>query len=154
MFCPQCRSEYREGFTWCAPCDVALVDELPDEGVFATPESMAAALADKEVQPLLVGTLQPLREAMEKLRQARILCALAAEQDEVGPGMQRRLYLMVADEDFTRAREELGRDWESSLVREGLSEHALTGDDGDCPACGAALPEEQAECPDCGLVLG
>src|SRR5262245_43967687 len=29
MFCPQCRAEYRTGFTQCASCAVALVDELP-----------------------------------------------------------------------------------------------------------------------------
>jgi len=29
MFCPQCRSEYREGFTRCEVCDVALVAVLP-----------------------------------------------------------------------------------------------------------------------------
>lgn len=28
-WCPNCRSEYREGFTECADCKVALVDELP-----------------------------------------------------------------------------------------------------------------------------
>jgi len=31
MYCPNCRGEYREGFTWCQDCDVALVDALPDE---------------------------------------------------------------------------------------------------------------------------
>jgi hypothetical protein len=29
MFCPQCKSEYRAGFTRCSECDVALVDRLP-----------------------------------------------------------------------------------------------------------------------------
>jgi hypothetical protein len=29
MFCPECRSEYRAGFTRCAACDVALVADLP-----------------------------------------------------------------------------------------------------------------------------
>ncbi len=31
MFCPQCRTEYREGFETCTDCGVALVSELPPE---------------------------------------------------------------------------------------------------------------------------
>lgn len=31
MFCPQCKTEYREGFTVCAECQVDLVAELPPE---------------------------------------------------------------------------------------------------------------------------
>ena len=31
MFCPVCRSEYREGFTSCADCGVDLVPALPPE---------------------------------------------------------------------------------------------------------------------------
>ena len=31
VYCPNCRGEYRSGFTWCKDCDVALVDELPPE---------------------------------------------------------------------------------------------------------------------------
>ena len=31
MFCPECRVEYRPGFTRCADCDVDLVQELPVE---------------------------------------------------------------------------------------------------------------------------
>jgi hypothetical protein len=29
MFCPQCGTEYREGFLNCSDCDVPLVDQLP-----------------------------------------------------------------------------------------------------------------------------
>jgi len=29
MWCPQCRAEYREGFTRCADCDLELTDERP-----------------------------------------------------------------------------------------------------------------------------
>jgi hypothetical protein len=31
MFCPQCKAEYRGGFTRCSDCDVDLVDQLPVE---------------------------------------------------------------------------------------------------------------------------
>ena len=31
MFCPNCRAEYRVGFTRCNDCEVALVTELPAE---------------------------------------------------------------------------------------------------------------------------
>ena len=31
MFCPQCKAEYRVGFTRCSDCGVALVNRLPAE---------------------------------------------------------------------------------------------------------------------------
>lgn len=33
MFCPECKAEYRQGFTHCADCDVDLVWELPPEAL-------------------------------------------------------------------------------------------------------------------------
>src|SRR5580704_12229361 len=36
MLCPRCKAEYRQGFTRCADCDLALVDELPSEALVAT----------------------------------------------------------------------------------------------------------------------
>ena len=30
MFCPRCKAEYRSGFVKCSDCDIALVDELPE----------------------------------------------------------------------------------------------------------------------------
>jgi hypothetical protein len=32
MFCPECRAEYRDGFTRCSDCDVDLVERLPENG--------------------------------------------------------------------------------------------------------------------------
>ena len=31
MFCPQCKAEYRPGFTRCSECNVVLVFRLPDD---------------------------------------------------------------------------------------------------------------------------
>lgn len=31
-YCPNCKAEYREGFTKCSDCDTELVDALPQEG--------------------------------------------------------------------------------------------------------------------------
>ena len=31
MFCPKCKSEYRDGFTECADCCISLVYELPTD---------------------------------------------------------------------------------------------------------------------------
>jgi hypothetical protein len=41
MICPECETEYREGFTRCADCDVALVVELTGD---ATIDEIAGAL--------------------------------------------------------------------------------------------------------------
>ena len=35
MFCPECRAEYRPGFTRCSDCDVDLVQELSEPGMAA-----------------------------------------------------------------------------------------------------------------------
>jgi hypothetical protein len=34
MFCPKCKSEYKEGFYICADCGIELVEELPNEKEF------------------------------------------------------------------------------------------------------------------------
>lgn len=38
MFCPECQSEYRAGFTECAFCHIPLIAELPEECEIAAPE--------------------------------------------------------------------------------------------------------------------
>jgi hypothetical protein len=38
MYCPKCRSEFREGFVECADCLVPLVENLPPEEPEPIPE--------------------------------------------------------------------------------------------------------------------
>ena len=46
MFCPDCRDEYRSGFTRCGTCDVALVETLLSE----KPVSPAPAVAEMDAE--------------------------------------------------------------------------------------------------------
>jgi hypothetical protein len=54
MICPECRAEYRSGFTRCADCDIPLVEKIED--LKEDPESPLSMDADAaepdEVQPI------------------------------------------------------------------------------------------------------
>jgi hypothetical protein len=47
MFCPRCKAEYRSGFVKCSDCDIALVDELPENR--RTDKQARAELHDVEL---------------------------------------------------------------------------------------------------------
>ena len=52
MICPQCETEYRDGITRCADCDVALVNELAP----AAYDEALSPLADR-IDPFTLGEL-------------------------------------------------------------------------------------------------
>ena len=59
MICPECESEYREGVTRCADCDIDLVDELPNADAY---EEALAPLAT-DIDP---DSLAELTDRLEK----------------------------------------------------------------------------------------
>lgn len=101
MFCPQCKSEYRPGFTRCADCGVALVDSLPQE-----PHQSHAAHDDK-------GRLVPVLETRDRADVVTIRMVLDQEgieyylQGEILSTirMDDPIILMVRQNDAVRVRE-------------------------------------------------
>jgi len=61
MWCPQCKTEYREGFFKCADCHVPLIEHLPPE---PEPEPKSDFF-DPSIEPVLLGNYSMgLEEAM------------------------------------------------------------------------------------------
>ena len=65
MFCPQCRSEYREGFTVCADCQVELVASLPELSPVASDErpNMELVTVFDSTNPALIGIAKTVLES-------------------------------------------------------------------------------------------
>ena len=62
MFCPQCRSEYREGFTVCADCQVDLVATLPEPSHDERPDMELVTVFDS-TNPALIGIAKTVLES-------------------------------------------------------------------------------------------
>ena len=157
MYCPQCRGEYQNHVTTCAHCEVPLVRELPPEDEFSSPEAMARYLREKELEALIVGHHVELQRSQRDLANERIATVIVGDDEHQAElGLLQRFYLMVAKEDFERARTFFQKRWQSGLNTEGLMVHGqpdtLTADV--CPACSAKVAEGKNECPECGLFLG
>jgi len=62
MFCPECESEYRPGFTHCSDCDVELVAELPMRQGDANLSKLKSVWAGKD-QERCVGLCEKFNAA-------------------------------------------------------------------------------------------
>ncbi len=108
-WCPKCGAEYREGFTRCAECGVALVDQRP--------ESLPAEDGDSHLGPdwEVAGTFSSYEEAEIALGFLRANGIDAEVLDprthdpELAVGALDELNVMVAPADLAPARELLDR---------------------------------------------
>ncbi len=104
MFCPKCKSEYREGFFECAECRVPLVYELTKDEVT---EKHAEQINFVEIlstrNPAEVAVIKSIFEAEE------IMYYFVGEQMMTSPllsgGGSARLF--IASEDISRTKEVL-----------------------------------------------
>jgi hypothetical protein len=61
MYCPKCRSEYREGFTRCNDCDEPLVEKLSEEPPQESHEDDFVDIletSDKSLVPVIKSVLE------------------------------------------------------------------------------------------------
>jgi hypothetical protein len=152
-FCPECRAEYRPGFTRCASCDVDLVESLPEFAPL-TEEEMRKALEGKELVAITSGYIDAVLEMRDQLAGMRILSLVEeAEKAPPQPGLPRRVKLMVAKDSLEAAAACMGETFRSMVAQEGLKPNAeITYER--CPACNSPVPPDAEECPECGLVVG
>lgn len=65
MICPQCRSEYREGFTECADCHVGLVEAVTPAGDVDERPNMELVTVFDSTNPALIGIAKSILEAAD-----------------------------------------------------------------------------------------
>jgi len=103
VYCPQCRAEYREGFTECSDCHVALLDGQPPPSRF-----------DPSLDPVIVMvTNDAIQLAMAKglLTEAGIpfiaLGEIATLVTDVDPLLHKWVEIQVPRDNESEAREAL-----------------------------------------------
>jgi hypothetical protein len=62
MFCPECRAEYRDGFSRCADCGIDLVEQLPGSEATVSEAAVQEVWAGED-QAQCVAVCRQLREA-------------------------------------------------------------------------------------------
>jgi len=151
MFCPNCKAEYRPGFTRCTDCDVDLVRELPQEGrqgdmgtqrvVWKGEDEWACVALCRELQSAEISYKV---SQTEKYRDARMgshwdyeVAVLPADYEKakelLGTGDQ-----TSEDEGQADQTDEAGTGWPVPTPRFGLAVEAIESDS----SAGQSPPEE------------
>ena len=143
MFCPECRDEFREGFTRCASCEVDLVGDL--SSVESTPaRGPDPILAVSVVDYCGFLSLDDAREARDTLHVAGTPTQIVIRNLTAGTPtapVKEEFWLQVPKDAVRRVAAILG-DLEpaESEPTESLS----------CSDCGKPVQSEEQFCPHCG----
>jgi hypothetical protein len=146
MYCPECRDEYRPGFTRCATCDVDLVESLDSAPAKAAPAPIVAEVAAEEAMVNFCGflTLDEARQARDTVRgrglRAEVLICEAPGASLAEP-VKEEYWLRVTPRDFRAVAGLLGYEPAATAADDTFN----------CSACGAEVHSSDTECPGCGL---
>jgi hypothetical protein len=111
VFCPQCRTEYREGFDRCADCQVPLVNELPPEPVSDVPDPDNLVTILETDDPVLIGAVKSW------LENADIPFFVRGEEGQgIMPGIGSARGLNTVQVQVDKDEEENARDLLSDLI--------------------------------------
>lgn len=164
MFCPECKAEYRPGFTHCVDCDVDLVDgpgEAARASIQAPPEKYGALLwegKDPHFYLSLLGSLQSLElPCCGMPRSPQPSNGESAGYENVEPGA---FQVWVSEESLARAKwilESAGEKYEEAPAedREPLKSLAAKQPSEEgvkvCPLCFAEFETDSPLCPNCNV---
>lgn len=140
MFCPECKDEFRAGFTHCASCDVALVEDLSQAPVARPAQAPPPAPQMAEYCGFL--DLDEARQSRERLRAEGIRSDILIREvsaEETASALREEYWLRIDAAQYRRAATLL--DYAESAVEEERTR---------CEACGTAISIQESFCPDCG----
>jgi Putative prokaryotic signal transducing protein len=129
MFCPECRLEYREGFTRCSDCDVGLVWQLPKP----SEPDLELVKVFETGNPALIGVIESLLDDAE----IDFLTKGAGIQELIGGGrfgtgvntVLGWVEFWVREDQESAARELIHDFAEPGAEVEPLDDHSATVDD-------------------------
>ena len=136
MFCPQCRSEYRAGFTRCGECEVDLVDEL----TAVAEEPAASEPSGTWIECCGFLELGDARSARDRLHHEGLHAEIVIRDLSAG-----RPEVPAAEEYWIRFPANAVRRV-AAILDDGSPRHA----DVKCSECGTIVSHQEAFCGHCG----
>jgi hypothetical protein len=105
MFCPQCKAEYRPGFTRCSECDVDLVERLSEPG-----RGSDAELSDASLRGVWAGEDQDECVSIcARFRAAGIPFKVIQDKQQFLKGVDQSFRIGVPPSFYDQAKEEIDR---------------------------------------------